>query len=349
LIHSALHGAAHSARVPTAVAMGQTTKVVRCEACGKSYAYQLTRTGHGAADRSSGGGHSVALQRAEADLQRFLAIGVEAAPCPACGWYQSDMIPQARRRHRRWMVYVGQCLTVGLIPLAVFGLLIIDGFPEAQGLAPVFVAGLVCLLAVGIGMFIWRHHLAKNFDPNDEDVGVRTLYGQSRAVLLSEQEARDVLGRPVVHNRPGLADDPGALVGCIFGVICVAGLVGCGGFFGVRSVIRANVASRFEKDLPAYVALSPALPPEGARQPGLPPPGGITGKVKGKMVVVNVNERKIDDLYFALPDHLRASKPEEVATVVLLTWGKIRISGNGPISSFTSVEYQMICQVRVFD
>jgi hypothetical protein len=36
------------------------------------------------------------------------------------------------------------------------------------------------------------------------------------------------------------------------------------------------------------------------------------------MVVVNGDERKIDDLHFALPDALRASKPADVAAVVLL-------------------------------
>jgi hypothetical protein len=202
LIHSALHGAAHAGRPNTAVATGQTTKVVRCEACGKSYAYQLTRTGTGTADRSSGGGYSVALQRAQADLHRLLAIAVEAVPCPACGWYQSHMIPEARKQHRRWMVYAGQCLTVGLIPVAVLGLLILKDSPEARDLAPVFVAGLVCLFAVGIAMFIWRHHLAKNSDPNEEDVGVRMLDGQSRATLLSEQEAQDMLAHPAVTIYP---------------------------------------------------------------------------------------------------------------------------------------------------
>jgi hypothetical protein len=202
LIHSALHGAAHAGRPHAAVATGQTTKIVRCEGCGKHYAYRLTRTGTGTADRSSAGGYNVALQRAEANLQQLLASGVEAVPCPACGWYQSDMIPQARKQHRRWMVYAGQCLTVGLIPLAVFGLLILDGFPEAQGLAPVFVPGLVCLFVVGIGMFIWRRQLASKFDPNEEDVGARMLDGQSRATLLSEQEAHDILAHPAVTIYP---------------------------------------------------------------------------------------------------------------------------------------------------
>jgi hypothetical protein len=200
LVHSALHGAAHAGRPLTATAMGLTTKVVCCEACGKRYAYPLTRTGHGVADKHAKGGYSVAVQRAEADLQRLLAIGVEAVPCPACGWYQSNMIPEARKQYRLWMMYAGQCLTVGLIPLGGLGLWIIHDVPEAQGFTPVLVAGLVCLLAVGIAMYIWRYLLAQNFDPNGEDVGARTLYGQSRATLLSEQEAQELLGRPVIRR-----------------------------------------------------------------------------------------------------------------------------------------------------
>jgi hypothetical protein len=95
--------------------------------------------------------------------------------------------------------------------------------------------------------------------------------------------------------------------------------------------------------------LDPESLPKGVPQAGLPPPRGITGKVKGKMVVVNGSERSMDDLHFALPDGLRAVNPEEVGTVVLSNWGKIRISGDGPISSFSSTEYQQFCHVKVFD
>jgi hypothetical protein len=342
LIYSALHGAAYAGRGPTAVATGHTTKVVPCEECGRRYAYQIARTAYGAADRSSSGGYGVALQRAEAELQRLLASEVEAVPCPACGWYQSDMIPLARKQHRRWMIYAGQCLTVGLIPLAVFGLLINDGFPEAQALAPFFVPGLVCLFAVGIGMFIRRQQLAASFNPNQEDVGPRILYGRSRATLLSEQEAQDVPGQRLVRRPTGVKGDRGALLGCILAVICVAGLAGCVGFFGVRSLIRAHVVAGFEKHLPAYVAL------EGVKQGHLPQPGGV----KGKMVVVNVNERKIDDLQFALPDDLCASKPEEVAAVVLLAWETSPTSREplplyGP--SLYANRFIMIGHVKVFD
>ena len=186
LAHGAAH-AAHSARRATASVPGQTTKVVRCEACGRNYAYELKRMGHGQADGHSGNSSSLARQRAEADLQHLLEIGMEVIPCPACGWYQSNMIPKVRRRHRRWMVYVGQCLTIGLIPVAIIGG-IMNGSHENQAKPPlpwpIFAAGLVCVFAVGIGMFIWKYKLAQSYDPNDEDVEARKRYGQSRAMLL---------------------------------------------------------------------------------------------------------------------------------------------------------------------
>jgi hypothetical protein len=65
---------------------------------------------------------------------------------------------------------------------------------------PIFVATLVCLFSVGIGMCAWWMHLTGRYDPNDEDVEVRKLYGQSRARLLSEQEAKDMEAR-LRHNR----------------------------------------------------------------------------------------------------------------------------------------------------
>ncbi len=347
LIYSLASGGAHATRRMTAEAPGQTTKVVCCEACGRSYAYELKRIGVGAD-----------AARAAENLKEKLEVGIEAIPCPACGWYQSDMIPEARKLYRRWMVYVGQCLTVGLIPVAVFGEVIYAGYADLDKQPalpwPIFVAGLVCLLAVGIGMLIGRYKLAQRYDPNEEDEEARKRCGQSRAILLSEQEASDVLARGRDHGwfiptHRSSTWSRGDVAAVVFLCVVVCAPLSCGGFFGVRSAIRAHVAARFEKDLQAYVALSTALSREGVEQPRLPQPGGGTGKVKGKMVVVDVNERKIDDLHFALPDDLRASGSEEVATVVLLKWEKIKVSGGGPISADFSVEYQMTCQVRVFD
>jgi hypothetical protein len=322
-------------------ARGRATKLVRCEGCGRNYAYELTRTGYGqdaGSFWSFWGSYTVARQKAEADLRHRLATGIEVVPCPACGWYQSSMVPEARRRHRRWMLHVGQCLAVGLAVPALIGWSLVPW--------PVFVAGLVFPLALGTGLMIWRSRLARRYDPNNEDVEARKRYGQSRATLLSEQEAEDVLARTGAYDRvAGKEKDHTVWFGYALAIL-VLGLVG---YAAVRPIIRAHVAAGFEKDLPAYVALLPVLPPNGGAQPRQLPPGRSTGKVKGKMVVVNVNERTIDDLHFALPDSLCASKPEEVATVVLLTWGKSPTSQDPFSLPLYGNRYIMIGQVKVFD
>jgi hypothetical protein len=47
---------------------------------------------------------------------------------------------------------------------------------------------------------------------------------------------------------------------------------------------------------------------------------------------------------------LQAAKPEEVATVVLLTWGKMKMSDDGPTPCLAPfpAEYQQFVQVTVF-
>ncbi len=327
----------HSPRGSNAAARGQTTKVVRCEACGQSYAYTLKRTGRGA---DSEGNRGVALQRAEENLRWLLWTEIEAIPCPACGRYQSNMIHEARRRYRRWMLYVGQCLTVGLIPVAVCGGLI-TGFH-----GPIVLTGLASVFATGIGLLIWKRKLNQSYDPNNDDVEARKRYGQARAILLSKEESEDLLAQAGAYTR---LPAPGARAGLVVAILLVAGLVSCGGCLGVHGITRAIVASRFHQNLPAYAALMPVSAPNGVVEPPFPPqPSGIRGKLKGKMVVVNVNDRTMDDLHFALPGDLQASRPEEVATVVLLSWGKMKASGEHPFSVL-SVEYQQFVLVKVFD
>lgn len=190
------HGMTHQT---IASKKGETTTVVRCEMCGRSYAYELERTGEGSANTLFGGGRRVATQRAAENLQKLLAVGIEVIPCPACGWYQSHMLPKARRLHRRWMLYVGQCLTIGVIPVAIIGCLI-NGINEHEGKPsipwPLFLAVIAGLFVVGIAMFIWKYNLAQSYDPNDEDVEARKFYGQSLAALLSEQGAKNMEAPP---------------------------------------------------------------------------------------------------------------------------------------------------------
>jgi hypothetical protein len=174
LIGAAVSGAQVNAtlRANADLVSGRTTKVVSCENCHRRYAYELDRVGHGAEH-----------------LERLLAEGVEAIPCPACGWYQSGMLPEVRKRHCRWMLYLGQCLTIGLVPVVVAGL-ILNGYPRFQTAPmipwPLFAAGLVCVLAAGIGMFVWRRRRVRDFNPNDGDAEARKRDGRARAVLVPE-------------------------------------------------------------------------------------------------------------------------------------------------------------------
>ena len=47
-------------------------------------------------DKGFSKGYGEAYQDASDRLQEALAIAVEVIPCPACGWYQSHMMPMAR-------------------------------------------------------------------------------------------------------------------------------------------------------------------------------------------------------------------------------------------------------------
>jgi hypothetical protein len=188
-------------------------RVVRCEGCGRSYAYEQKRTGRGSVNTDhedtwarwlhvmwrrsvhpesntslDEGRHALVAQRAAAH-QGMLEAGIRVIPCPACGWYQSNMIPKSRRLYRSWRLYIGVVLPVGLVPVAIIGGVINgeNGTPPIPW--PIFVAVLVSLFVVGIGVFIWERILARNYDPNDADVEARKLYGQSHAALLSVEEA----------------------------------------------------------------------------------------------------------------------------------------------------------------
>jgi hypothetical protein len=163
LIYSLAYGHMARRRIDERVveAQGQTIKEVRCEACERCYTYELKRFGFGTDST-----------RAAEDLKEKLDVGFEVIPCPDCGWYQANMLPEMRRRHRRWMVHLGQCLTVGLVPVAVLGTVIYAGFADQEIEPtipwPVFVAGLVCVFAAGIYLLIRRYKLAQRYDPNEE-------------------------------------------------------------------------------------------------------------------------------------------------------------------------------------
>jgi cytochrome bd-type quinol oxidase subunit 2 len=113
-----------------------TIKQTKCEVCSCLYVYDVSRkatrrkgsaTSTGAAaggilgalvgaaiDAASNNDDSKMRQQAEQDAQKRIERAVEMVACPSCGWYQSDMVKEARKRARR---------SGGMITLVVFGFL----------------------------------------------------------------------------------------------------------------------------------------------------------------------------------------------------------------------------------
>jgi len=84
---------------------------VTCEKCDCAYRYQLVRRGKGAASAPYYIGMESGRRRAQAnacqDAAKKLERGIEPVACPDCGWVQSNMVAEMRRRAGRWLIPVG--------------------------------------------------------------------------------------------------------------------------------------------------------------------------------------------------------------------------------------------------
>jgi len=186
---------------------GAVFKLVACEHCGTEYFYQLKRvaTGQGTSllFLDNQGAAERAASCAEETLRLKLYCGVDLVPCPACGWYQQNMVAKARRQHRRWMLNAGACLTIGLIPVTFFGMVfnaVQRGGPAIPW--PLFFAGIGSLAILGIGLMVAKCILAARYDPNSQEVEIRKRLSQGRAILRKEWEQRvqDQQGNQHVTN-----------------------------------------------------------------------------------------------------------------------------------------------------
>jgi hypothetical protein len=102
------------------------------------------------------------------------------------------MIPKARRLHRRWMLTVGLCLLLLLIPLGLIGACnssynqnyMVAGVARPAPIPGPLLLGVLVLLGVpGVGLIIGKFVLTLRYDPNAQDVETRKRLGQARAIL----------------------------------------------------------------------------------------------------------------------------------------------------------------------
>ena len=129
-------------------------------------------------------------------------VGIEdgddpVVPCPNCGWIQKRMYPQARRRHLRWLLYLGLGLALLSLPILGVSAIIFEPMrqlnPNLRSVLIVLFVVAVLLLLGGVITVLLKHVLSRKFNPNKTDVEDRISLGRSLA--LRPQEIRKVLDK----------------------------------------------------------------------------------------------------------------------------------------------------------
>ena len=107
--------------------------------------------------------------------------------------------------------------------------------------------------------------------------------------------------------------------------VVVAIALGIAGFFGVRNLMRKSKIAPLREKMATYIVHADQLCQAAVMGPqGLPISFLRAAPIKMKMVVIDPREKEIDSLYWDLPEGLRATKPEEVGTIVWLEWDKVQ-------------------------
>jgi hypothetical protein len=116
---------------------GTVVRRVTCEKCACAYAYELVRAASGGATSiyllDNSGAEYRARTRANKKLRRALERGVEPVQCPDCGWFQADMVQEARRRLvRGLMPAAAVCLTLAGAMALIMGALWLSPPPGGE-------------------------------------------------------------------------------------------------------------------------------------------------------------------------------------------------------------------------
>jgi hypothetical protein len=178
---------AHGSIKYLATVRGTALKLVTCEQCKTEYVYRLERSASHESQHEER-----ALSVAQQELSKALTEAVDPVPCPSCGWYQADMVVEARRLHRAWIRSTGGCLFflfVILLPGALAFLALRSPLlsPRQVGII------LAVVLAVSAALLLGRILLAAFYFPNEIDVEVRKLEGKSRALLAEKLDDMEPL------------------------------------------------------------------------------------------------------------------------------------------------------------
>ncbi len=127
----------------TVTAHGSVLMTVRCTRCQHVYLYEMVRSEPGGAFSLLSLDNEGAAERgaviAEVALRQSLEKGCDPVPCPECGTYQPNVLPQLRHEHRRELRKAGICILLAAGLCFAFIRLVVD--PEGE-MVPGWVAWL---------------------------------------------------------------------------------------------------------------------------------------------------------------------------------------------------------------
>lgn len=179
----------------TSTVSGSIAKHVQCEQCSEEYVYiaerQASGEGSSALFLDNQGGKQRAADRAVKSLQKSLEKAVEPVPCIGCGWLQSDMVAEAKRRHHRWMLYVGcTLLAVGVLLGVLVGSVYGPGyqrdkpFSETWGYAGAIIGGVLVVV---------RMVLVSKYDPNTNEAAKEQFRKAIAGKVTSKEEFEQMI------------------------------------------------------------------------------------------------------------------------------------------------------------
>jgi hypothetical protein len=149
-------------------AQGKAVKRVICERCHCEYSYEMQRNaqvaGFNPYSPAPGMGERVEHQAKQA-VQRRLAQESELIPCPKCGWFQTDMVEDARRRMHGGLRRLSKW--IGIPGLVLMVLLAIPMMTTGDRDMLQFIGwGTTISLLFMPGLLLVRNWLAQGFEPN---------------------------------------------------------------------------------------------------------------------------------------------------------------------------------------
>lgn len=173
---------------------GFAYRTVTCEECGEQYTYLIERDAQGSGfsplflDQS--GAERRAAEQAEQSLSEMLEGDIDAVPCPACGHFQSSMIPVAKALQHAWID------TAAILVTLVFAFCFIGavgGRPDQQ-VARQWMGVIAALCGIVVtGLLLFQRRFRQNYNPNELDISTRLELGRLQAVGRIEQARNGLL------------------------------------------------------------------------------------------------------------------------------------------------------------